>query len=462
MAHISVQPRLMDAVLYYARRPGDFVRDILKAEPDPWQEEALQALADGKNVCVRSGHGTGKTADAAWAIIWRVMCFPHAQVPVTAPTQHQLQDILWPEVAKWIERAGLGQILRWTATRISMVGHERTWFAVARTSNQPERLAGFHNDWLLYVIDEASGIPQSTWEVIDGARTTAGAVVLAIGNPTQRSGGFYDAFHRHRRFWHTIHISSADSPRVDPAWVQEMKEKWGEDSDVYRVRVLGEFPRGEADTFIPLDAAEAAAMRDVPAEGPVQLGVDVARYGDSETVIVVRQGLKVLWMEAYRKRAVTEVAGLVFAAAQKAREQTGAPHITVAVDDTGVGGGVTDGLKELALENRWLRVVPVNFGGRGDKHYADTASAMWGHLRDILGEISIPNDDDLIGQLSSRKYRVTPKGLIALESKDDLRRRGLPSPDRADALALAFWTPTEVREIPAPAIDLVRVSPWRW
>jgi len=433
--------RLAEAVLYYAQHPGHFVRDVLKAEPDPWQEEALNALAAGRNVAVRSGHGTGKSADAAWAIIWRLLCFPHSVVPVTAPTQHQLQDVLWPELAKWIERAGLDNVLRWTATRVSVVGHERTWFAVARTSNQPERLAGFHNPYLLYVVDEASGIPQSTWEVIDGARTTAGAVVLAIGNPTQRSGGFFDAFHRHRKFWHCIHVSSADSPRVDPAWVEEMAQKWGRDSDIFRVRVLGEFPRGDADTFITVDLAEAAAMREVPAEGPVQIGVDVARYGDSETVIVARQGLRVLWMECYRQRGVTEVTGLVLAAARRAREQTGAAQVTVAVDDTGVGGGVTDGLRELAREHRWLKVVPVNFGGAGDEHYADTASAMWGRLRELLAEIAIPNDDDLIGQLTTRRYRVTPKGKVQLESKEDLRRRGLPSPDRADALALAFWEP---------------------
>src|SRR5690606_25039679 len=180
---------------------------------------------------------------------------------------------------------------------------------------------------------------------------------------------------RHRRFWATVHVNAETSPRVAKAWVQEMADKWGEDSDVYRVRVRGEFPLGEADTFIPLDLVEGAVFRDVPAEGAVQIGVDVARYGDSETAIVVRWGGRVLWLEAHRKRGVPTVIGLVLAAARQARKITGAARITVAVDDSGVGGGVTDGLREEARAARWLRVLPANFGGPGDgQHYANAAA----------------------------------------------------------------------------------------
>ena len=434
----------MDAIAHYIRRPGDFVRDVLRAEPDPWQEEVLQALARGENVVVRSGHGVGKTAVAAWAILWKLACFPRARVPATAPTQHQLYDILWPEVGLWIERGGLHDLFEWTATRVAVKGYEKLWFAVARSSNRPERLAGQHAQHLLYVVDEASGIEDVTWQVIDGARTTDGAVILAIGNPTRRSGGFFDAFHRHRKFWRAWRVSSETSPRVSRQWVEEMREKWGEDSDVYRVRVAGEFPRGEADTFIPVDLVEACIFLDVPEGGPAELGVDVARYGDSETVIVARHGLKVLWLRAYRKRGVPEVVGLVVQAAKDLREQTEADRIRVKVDDSGVGGGVTDGLKEVAADELpWLEVVPVNFGGPGDERYYDTASRMWAHIRDLLTakQISLPRDDDLVGQLTTRKYKVDPRGRIRLESKEAMRNRGLPSPDRADALVLAFWTP---------------------
>src|SRR5690606_7668561 len=211
---MQADPRLVALARHWVRHPVDFVRRVLRAEPDEWQARVLQHLADGKNTAVRSGHGVGKTATAAWAVIWRLMCFPMSVVPATAPTQHQLYDVLWPEIARWIERGSLHDVLRWTATRVGVAGYERTWFAVARSSNRPERLAGFHAPNLLYVVDEASGLESTTWEVIDGARTTAGAVVLAIGNPTQRSGGFFEAFHRHRRFWATVHVNAENSPRV--------------------------------------------------------------------------------------------------------------------------------------------------------------------------------------------------------------------------------------------------------
>ncbi|BDG61919.1 terminase B [Caldinitratiruptor microaerophilus] len=451
---LNVVPELRKAQEDWLADPARWVREVFGAELDPWQVAVLRDLDAGRNVAVRSGHGVGKTAVAALAVLRQLVLYPFSVIPCTAPTQHQLLDVLWPEIVRWIERSrGLGEILYWTATKVAVKGHEATWFAVARTSNQPEGLAGFHAPRLLYVADEASGLSEAVWQVMDGARTTVGAKILAIGNPTRRSGGFFDAFHRHRASWSCYHVSSETSPRVDPGWVEDMARKWGRDSDVFRVRVRGEFPLGEDDAFIRLDLVEAAVHRDVPKGGDVQLGVDVARYGDSETAIVARRGSQVLWLEAYRKRSVTEVVGLVLAAGRKVMAATGAERVTVKVDDAGVGGGVTDGLSDHAREAPWLEVVPVNFGGPGDgQHYANAAAAMWGHLRELFqaAEISIPADDDLIGQLTTRRYRVNSRGLIEIESKEDLRRRGLPSPDRADALALAFWTPEPV--LPEPDI----------
>jgi len=430
----------------YVDDPVSFVTRVLGAQPDPWQADVLRALARGENVAVRSGHGVGKTALASWAILWKLLCFPFARIPVTAPTQHQLQDVLWPEIRYWIERGNLHADVEWTVTRVAVRRYARRWFAVARSSNRPERLAGHHAEHLMYVVDEASGIEDYTWEVIDGARTAHGALILAVGNPTRRVGGFYQAFHHHRRFWTTFHVSSEDSPRVPRQWVEEMAAKWGRDSDVYRVRVAGEFPRGESDAFIPIELVESAINRDVPPGGPAELGVDVARYGDSETAIVAREGNRTRFLLAYRKRSVTEVVGLVVQAAKRLKEETGASCIRVKVDDTGVGGGVTDGLAELAQrELPWLEVVPVPFSAGGDERYADLASAMWGHLRDLLDAeaISLPDDHDLVAQLTLRRYTVDSRGRVRLETKEQLRQRGIPSPDRADALALAFWTPRD-------------------
>ena len=439
---------LVEAALHYIDYPVDFVVDMLGAHPDPWQAEALEALARGESVTIRSGHGVGKSALLAWAIIWFLCTRPGSIVPCTAPTQRQLHDVLWAESARWIEQAPAPPPLIWSRTKVAMAGHEATWFAAARASNRPENIAGFHAPHLLFVVDEGSGVPDAVFEVIDGAQTTAGALVLMAGNPTKRSGYFIDSHGKDRWAWHAIHISSEDSPRVDPAWVERMAKKWGHDSDVFRVRVQGHPPRAEADTFISLDLAELAAARAVEPAGPLEMGVDVARYGDSETVMIARRGTAVVAMEPLRKRDTQEVAGEVIAMAKRLMEEHAYPGITIKVDDTGIGGGVTDALMHYEwTESRYwradsIKVVPCNFGGAGDEHYVNATGVMWGTLRDLMTseQLAIPNDDDLIGQLTSRKYTVVPRGIV-LETKEQMRRRELPSPDRADALALAFYAP---------------------
>ena len=416
-------------------------------------------MARGRHVAIRSGHGVGKTTLLAWTVLWYVATRPFARVPCTAPTQHQLSDLLWAEISLWRGRAPGLAFLEWSATRLAMVGHAADWFAVARSSKVPENVAGFHAEHLLYVVDEASGVPDKVMQVVEGALTTAGAIVLLAGNPTRRVGYFADAFSRHRSRWHTIRVSSEDSPRVSPEYAEGMAAKWGADSDIYRVRVLGDFPRGEADTFIAVDQAEAAALREVEASGPCEIGLDVARYGDDETVFAVRRGLSVLPLECHRSWSIPETAGR---AIQMALEQ-GATALKV--DDSGLGGGVTDILQaDARLRDVRCKVVAANFGGAGDEHYANATGVMWGRLRELLagGEIALPDDPDLIGQLYSRRYTVNAAGKIALERKEDMKRRGLPSPDRADAVALAFGYPEAVIQARAPlAIPQLGGSKWR-
>jgi phage terminase large subunit len=434
--------RAVQAAATFAREPGTFVRQILGVEPDDWQLEALDALAAGKSVAVRSGHGVGKSALEAWAILWFLATRPNALVPCTAPTDDQLARILWPEISRWLQRSPLRDILEWRPTTVTYRGRASTWFAVARASNRPENLAGFHARHVLYVTDEASGIGDSLFQVVEGALTTEGALMLMCGNPTKATGYFVDAFGKNRAEWHCIHVSSEDSTRVSKAWVEREARMWGRDSDVFRVRVMGLPPKAEADTFISLDLAEKAAARTAVPAGPLEMGVDVARMGDSETVFVTRRGYAVLALEHYRKRDTQEVAGLAVALARRTMEEQAHPAIAIKVDDAGVGGGVTDALRAVAREDPRLTIVPCNFGGPGDDHYVNATGVMWGFLREAMrtDELAIPNDDDLIGQLTTRKYKVTPRG-IQLETKDEMRKRKLPSPDRADALALAFYTP---------------------
>ncbi len=420
--------------------PVRFVRAVLGVNPDPWQIDALNALARGENVSIRSGHGVGKTALLAWCVLWFLSTRPYCRIPCTAPTGHQLSDLLWAEISLWLNRSPLKGLITWTATKVGLVGSEESWFAVARACTKPENLAGFHAPHLLYIVDEASGVPDKIMQAVDGALTTANAQIIMAGNPTRLSGYFYDSHHRARSQWHTLHVSSEDSPRVSNEYPTAMAAKWGKDTDIYRVRVKGDFPLGESEAFIRLDLVEAAILRwhDAKPDGACELGVDVARYGDDETVLALREGGYVHELECYRQWSTTQTTGRVV---QIVKERFPA---AVKVDDTGVGGAVTDGLVEScdSLGLHRTQIVPVNFGGAGDSegHYDNAASVMWGRVRDMLiaGEIALPDDTDLAAQLTTRRWKTTSKGKIRLESKDDMKRRGLPSPDRADALVLAF------------------------
>jgi len=246
-----------------------FVKTFFGVTPDEWQAEALCALDAGEDVAVRSGHGVGKTALLAWMCIKTLACFPYAKVPCTAPTQHQLRDLLWAEIAYWLNRSPLQSLMKWTATGLSMAGYEESWFAAARTANRSENLAGFHAPKLLYLIDEASGIDDPIFETIEGAMTTQGAQLVMAGNPTRISGYFFDAFHKARRRWHCMHVSSESCSRVTSDYPKRMAEKWGKDTDIYRVRVLGDFPSGDSTAFINLSIVEDAVSRwhDAPLSG---------------------------------------------------------------------------------------------------------------------------------------------------------------------------------------------------
>ncbi len=452
---------LVQGMVQYIHHPELFVRQVLHAEPEPWQEETLKALAQYSRVAVRSGHGVGKTALEAWALLWFLFTRPFPKVPCTAPTRQQLYDILWAEAAKWMERAPvLKPYFEWQKTRIIQRQHPERWFAVARTSNKPENLAGFHEEHLLFIVDEASGVADSIFETIEGALTTADAKLLLCGNPTRNSGEFHDAFFKNRALYWVQKVPCSESRLVDPGYRARLVAKYGEDSDVVRVRADGEFPKAEPDTFIPLELVETATMREVEPEGPLEIGVDVARFGDDETVLAARVGLKLVHLEAHTKQDTMATTGQVVALAKNLMQAYGKPHCTVKVDDDGVGGAVTDRLREVVRQDGLhIEVIDCHNGAAPEdkEHYENWGTEAWAYLRDLLqnGEIELLNDEDLVGQLSTRKYRITSKGRITLESKDDMKKRGLRSPDRADAVVLAFAEVKGRRQNPV-AVSLLK------
>lgn len=439
--------------------PAAFAEDMLGFDPDDWQRAAFADVAAHPRVSIRSGQGVGKTAFEAALIIWFLCCRPSPKIVCTAPTRQQLHDVLWAEVAKWLERSMVKNLLKWTKTKVYMLGYEQRWFATARTATKPENMQGFHEDYMLFIVDEASGVKDDIMEAILGTLSGDENKLVMCGNPTRTSGIFYDSHHKDRGDYRAHKVSSRDSRRTNKKNIEMLERKYGKDSDVVRVRVDGDFPRAEPDTFIPLELAEAAAAREVyvrildedtgkwsqpvPDTAELEIGVDVARFGDDETVIVPRIGLMVPFIRTYTKQDTMVTAGWAISAAKELMRTYGRPRCTIKIDDDGVGGGVTDRIREVVREEGlYIDVVDCHNGGKAEdaEHYDNWGTEAWAHVRDLLqaGEIQIPNDEDLIGQLSTRKYTVTSKGRIILESKKEMKKRGLRSPDRADALVLAF------------------------
>lgn len=447
-----------EAILYYAEHPVHFVEDLIGVTPDEQQAKILQSVADNPMTSVRSGHGIGKSAVEAWTVIWFMATRPFPKIACTAPTQHQLFDILWAEVSKWLRHApDLEKEFVWTKEKVYLKGYPEEWFAVARTATKPDALQGFHADDILYIIDEASGVKDNIFEPVLGALSTPGARLLMCGNPTQLSGFFYESHTKNRASYKTFHVDGRKSGRVSQEFIDTIIRMYGEDSDVFRVRVAGEFPKAEADVFIQLSLVEKSIMTEFsPRKTPntIRIGCDVARFGDDKTIIGSKIDEKATIDKKRQGQDTMKTADdIVLLYYDLLKQYPGYKDpVTVCVDDGGVGGGVVDRLKQMQRNNperlAQMNIVPVKFGQRiKHKHYHDSTTFMMATVKALLSphdedgnekpvELILPNDDDLVAQLSGRKYGLTESAKIKVESKDDMKKRGLPSPDEADCVLL--------------------------
>jgi len=443
--------------------PAWFVRECLGDEPWQKQIEILEAVRDNGRVAVRSGHGIGKSWIAARVALWYLFAFPGSIVMTTAPTDRQVEKVLWAELRKAYHGAKIALGGTCLLKRLDL---EDRWFALGFATDDPDALQGIHAEHLLAVVDEASGIDPALWPAIEGLLSSASCRLLMIGNPTEPSGDFAREFKSAAT--KKLHVSVFDTPNftrfgvtlddirsrtwaekvngsrlpipalVTPAWVADKHQRWGESSPLWDARVVGQFPQQGSDTLISLAWIEAAQARDLPEGDPSELGVDVARFGDDETVIAHRRGPRVRLISVTSKEDTMETTGRVVAAT---RDQGVS---AIKVDDVALGGGVTDRLRELGYP-----VVPVNVGEgaseptmSGDpERYANKRAELWWAVRERFrsGAIDIdPEDEELAAQLASLKYKYTSRGQIQIERKEDAKKRGISSPDRADALMYAF------------------------
>lgn len=427
----------------YQSDPVAFVKDVLGVEPDPWQIEVLEAIAKGhRRISIRSGHGVGKSTGASWAMLWYLLTRYPVKVVVTAPTSAQLYDALFAELKRWIKELppALNQLLEVKQERIELKSSATEAFISARTSRaeQPEALQGVHSENVMLVADEASGVPEAVFEAAAGSMSGHAAVTVLLGNPNRSSGFFFDTHNRLRGEWWTRRVSCVDSPRVSDAYVAEMASRYGEESNAYRIRVLGEFPRSDDDTVIPMELLEAAQHRDVQAnpKAPVVWGVDVARFGSDSSALCKRKANMVTEpIRRWRNLDLMQLTGAIKAE----YDATGLEDrpVEILVDVIGLGAGVSDRLRELGLPARGVNVSESPALG---EMYRNLRAELWYKAKAWLEkrDCKLPKDEHLIAELSTVRYKFMSSGKIQIESKDDIRKRGLASPDLADAFVLTF------------------------
>ena len=428
------------AMSRYARAPIGFVREVLHAEPDEWQLNALRAVARGHTrLAIRSGHGVGKSCLAAWVMVWFANTRAPFKVAVTAPTAPQMFDVLWPELVKWFNLLPPGWRQLWdiTSDHITLKADQEC-FITARTSrpDKPEAMAGLHSSHILLVADEASGIDEAVYEAAGGAMSSPGAITLLIGNPTRSSGFFWRCHLMERDRWFTMRVSSADSKRVTPDFVTEIAQRYGTDSNAYRVRVLGEFPVADDNTLIAASLVDDAMSRDVALDlSAVEIwGVDVARFGTDASVLIKRRGSVVPEMpRRWRQFDTMQLAGAI----KQEYDAQGVKPALIVIDVIGIGAGVVDRLHEQNLPILGVNVAEVaSTTGR----YARLRDELWVRCREWLETRScrLPRDDQLRDDLVAPRYAFLSDGRMQVESKNQMRSRGLASPDSADALIHTF------------------------
>lgn len=463
----ALEIELIEDVAKFYDNPLGFVKyifpwgeGVLKDEtgPDEWQTKVLTEIGDAINngeslgeairIAVASGHGIGKTAFVAWVVYWFISTREFPQIVVTSSTQTQLTTKTWRELAKWQRLAINKHWFEWTATKFYHKQYPETWFASAIpwSVNNSEAFAGTHEKHVLIIFDEASGIHDIIWEVIEGAMTTSGAMWLALGNPTKNTGRFRECFGKFKHRWLNMQIDSRTAKQANKAQIQQWVDDYGEDSDFVRVRVRGVFPRSGSNQFIGADIVEEC--RKYKAEGfeglERILAVDVARFGDDQSVILKRQGRKVFKPKKFRGLTTMELAAYVVEEIDDWKPDA------VFIDGVGVGAGVVDRVKQLRPS---ANVIEVNAGARAKdaNKYFNKRAEMWGLTRDFLkAGADLPDDDnELAEELQSVEYGFSNKQQIQIEKKEDMKARGLSSPDVADALCLTF-AETIVREEEQP------------
>lgn len=449
--------------------------------PDAWQRDHLcwigeqvkarkfdghQAVAPIRS-SVSSGHGVGKSVEVAWIVNWILSTRPHAQGTVTANTFTQLQTKTWASIQRWTSLCLTGHWFAVNSDRIYHPAFKSSWFCSLQSSKEEnsEAFAGQHaaDSTSFYIVDEASAVPDKIFEVAEGGLTDGEPMIFLFGNPTRSHGKFHRVtFGSERDRWHQVIVDSRQSRFTNKQQIDEWAQDYGEDSDFFRVRVLGLPPAASDLQFISTLLAAEAQKREVSVlpDEPLICGLDVARGGGDSCVFWFRRGLDAKSIPCIRipgEQARDSMRLVTVAADVLNQTYHGQKVHTLFVDATGIGGPIGDRLRQLGHQN----VIDVQFGGESpDAQCANLRAAMWMKMRQWLAKGAIPVDPQLEMDLTGPGYGHDKRDRIVLEAKEHMKARGVDSPDRADALAMTFAIPVNVHHIatapPAP------VGPHAW
>lgn len=424
------------------------------------QKEILRSVFRNRKTVVPAGHGVGKTFVAAVIALTFLYVRKPAKVLTTAPTWLQVKRLLWSEMNRLFKERLVPQNFPGKISQTQL--HLRDdWFALGLSPKESVNLQGFHGQNVLVIFDEASGIRRELYEAADSLLSGGDARILLIGNPTGARGPFYDACRSEG--WHVIRLGCLDSPNltgekvplsvsrrlVTPEWVVEKQREWGEDSPQYFARVLGQFPPTGDDQLIGWGWVEEALGRESLPGGVRRLGVDVARFGEDATVYTILEGHRVFALFVDRQKDTMHIAGRICHLMREYGIES------VAVDDTGVGGGVTDRLRELGVR---VQAIQGGAAAREPHRFFNRRTELWWILREwIRTEGVLLREPRLIEDLTAPRFRYTSRGQIRLESKEETKRRLGRSPDYGDSLVLAlaasenvwetFWDGGDVRPL---------------
>lgn len=433
MAEIRLDAQsLKYMVTRYAGKPLLFAKEILKRDCDTWQVNALNATATPLNrrISRSAGHSVGKSWFAAILALHRLCTLAEAQTIVTSATYAQLTTRLYPTIVKLIQGSIIPNWFDVTSETIRIKGLSSNWIkAQPWNKSNSESFAGLHVHSPCLIADEASAIDDMIFEAFEGSMQHPNSLLVMLGNPLYRTGALFDSGNSKRNLFNYDNISCLDSKYTSPVWIKEMADTYGIDSDVYRVRVLGQFPQSETEGFIrEADIRSAINRSTIATNDGIQGGLDVARYGSDASVLILRQGNRIVLIKRWHQRDPMDVCEEVSQLINQHNVQI------VGVDAHGVGGPVADRLRKLQPN----KIIDINLSADGGKQYYNRRTALWGATRDWIKYGSIPDDKDLVASGSSLLYTYDSKGRFQLESKELAKKRGVHSPDAWDALSYSF------------------------